>query len=111
MSAVAEQVRAEERSAREQHRHMVRMAAEARRSRERVAAEAVRLRRKSLRVQLANAERDAAGYCREYSKALTAYRRCPDHREAEYGRALDRAFLWALAATDKARGLREELET
>jgi hypothetical protein len=72
VSMVAEQVRAEERAARDQHRHMQRMAAEARRSRQRMTAEAARVRRKSLRAQLAHAERDAAGYCREYGKALTA---------------------------------------
>jgi hypothetical protein len=47
---------------------------------------------------------------REYGKALTAYERASEKREAELGRALDRAYANAMAATNRERTLREELE-
>lgn len=89
---------------------MQRMQAEARRSREREEAAARRLHRRNLRTLLANAERDAAGYCREYRKALRAYLRCSDAREPQMGRALDRAYNMAMVACNRERELRRELE-
>jgi hypothetical protein len=107
--STSDQVRAEEREAREQQRHMERMAREAQRIRDREAAAARRARATELRGQLFHAIAGERVAAREYSRALTAYERCSDRREAELGRALDVAYARSMQASQLVRELREEL--
>lgn len=106
MSVVADQVRAEERAAREQHRHMERMRREAERAREREAAEERRMGRARHKIELTTAERTARDRCREYSRALAAAHRRPGRPWDELDRELDRAYRSAQAACDRLRGYR-----
>jgi hypothetical protein len=106
----AEQVRAEEREAMAQHRHMERMRREADRARLRREKDERRTLRDAARARRDQAQRQATTACRDYLKALTRYGRCPDAREEEVGREVDRAYEVARSAVNTLRRAEAELD-
>lgn len=100
MAAVMEDVRAEERAARQQHRNLERgrKTAERNRQRRRAAERAV------LRRELGKTETAARHLLARYEVALAAY------TDEASGRKLDAAYVALINTTARARKLRAQLE-
>jgi hypothetical protein len=107
--SMADQVRAEEREARERQRRTERLQRAAATARERQVQHEQQQLRAIRRGELTGALRAERAAAREYGRALTAYERCSDQREAQLGRALDVAYMRSLQASQRVRDLREEL--
>lgn len=103
-------VRAEERAALKQHRHMERMRREADRAREKRESTEKRERRRVLRGQLDEAQRLTRRASRDYSNAITAYVKCRPDREREVGRELDRAYMICMSAGINQSRIEREIE-